>query len=144
MSSRVEAFEHWIRTSFVQMNTELENLYFAQADRAQVIGCGEPIKASLRDEGHVHVVALLAEGNTGDGLASASGVHPFIVGLIAVIACNGFFLPYQSTTYLALYAGTAGKLFTHLQATPAALADGIWTIIAVALSVPVWRLLGLL
>jgi anion transporter len=77
-------------------------------------------------------------------VASASGVHPFIVGLIAVIACNGFFLPYQSTTYLALYAGTAGKLFTHRQATPAALAYGIWTIIAVALSVPVWRLLGLL
>ena len=31
MSSRAEAFEHWIRTSFVEMNTELENLYFAQA-----------------------------------------------------------------------------------------------------------------
>ncbi len=52
MSSRAEAFEHWIRTSFVQMNTELENLYFANENRAQVIGCGDPIKASLRDEGH--------------------------------------------------------------------------------------------
>src|SRR3981189_436957 len=74
MSSRAEAFEHWIRTSFVQMNTELENLYFAKADRAQVIGCGDPIKASLRDEGHAHVVALLAEGNTGEGFDSAYGV----------------------------------------------------------------------
>ena len=72
--NRAEAFEHWIRTSFVQMNTELENLYFAQADRAQVLGCGNPIKASLRDEGHAHVVALLAEGNTGDGFESAFGV----------------------------------------------------------------------
>src|SRR5258708_35345040 len=66
MSSRVEAFEHWIRTSFVQMNTELENLYFAQQDRALVIGCGDPIKSLLGDEGHAHVVALLAEGNTGE------------------------------------------------------------------------------
>ena len=74
MSRRAEAFEHWIRTSFVQMNTELENLYFAKADRAQVIGCGDPIKASLRDEGHTHVVALLAEGNTGEGFESAYGV----------------------------------------------------------------------
>src|ERR1700721_2640241 len=74
MSNRAEAFEHWIRTSFVQMNTELENLYFAKADRAQVIGCGDPIKASLRDEGHAHVVALLAEGNTGEGFDSAYGV----------------------------------------------------------------------
>ncbi|HXA99034.1 MAG TPA: monodechloroaminopyrrolnitrin synthase PrnB family protein [Steroidobacteraceae bacterium] len=72
--NRAEAFEHWIRTSFVQMNTELENLYFAQADRAQVLGCGDPIKANLRDEGHAHVVALLAEGNTGDGFESAFGV----------------------------------------------------------------------
>jgi hypothetical protein len=72
--NRAEAFEHWIRTSFVKMNTELENLYFAQADRAQVIGCGDPIKANLRDEGHAHVVALLAEGNTDDGFESAFGV----------------------------------------------------------------------
>jgi Domain of unknown function (DUF1864) len=74
MSNRAEAFEHWIRTSFVQMNTELENLYFAKENREQVIGCGDPIKAALRDEGHSYVVALLAEGNTGDGFDSAFGV----------------------------------------------------------------------
>jgi hypothetical protein len=74
MTSRAEAFEHWIRTSFVQMNTELENLYFANENRAQVIGVGESIKAALRDQGHTHVVALLAEGNTGEGFDSAYGV----------------------------------------------------------------------
>jgi hypothetical protein len=74
MSSRALAFEHWIRTAFVQMNTELENLYFAQTNRAQVIGRGDPIKAALRDEGHTYVVALLAEGNTGEGFDSALGV----------------------------------------------------------------------
>ena len=72
--NNAEAFEHWIRTSFVQMNTELENLYFAKEDRTQVIGCGDPIKARLRDEGHAYVVALLAEGNTGEGFDSAYGV----------------------------------------------------------------------
>jgi hypothetical protein len=56
------------------MNTELENLYFAQENREQVVGCGDSIKAALRDEGHTHVVALLAEGNTGDGFDSAFGV----------------------------------------------------------------------
>jgi hypothetical protein len=74
MTNNVEAFEHWIRTSFVQMNTELENLYFAADDRAQVIGIGDPIKAALRDEGHGFVVELLAEGNTGDGFDIAFGV----------------------------------------------------------------------
>jgi hypothetical protein len=72
--NNAEAFEHWIRTSFVQMNTELENLYFAKEDRGQVIGYGDPIKARLRDEGHAYVVALLAEGNTGEGFDSAYGV----------------------------------------------------------------------
>jgi hypothetical protein len=74
MSNRAEAFEHWIRTSFAQMNTELENLYFAKENRSQVMGCGDPIKAALRDEGHTYVVALLAEGNTGEGFDSAFGV----------------------------------------------------------------------
>ncbi|HZO21294.1 MAG TPA: monodechloroaminopyrrolnitrin synthase PrnB family protein [Steroidobacteraceae bacterium] len=73
-SKRVEAFDHWIRTAFVQMNTELENLYFAQQDRAKVQGVGDSIKGAVRDEGHVHVDALLEEGNTGDGFDSAFGV----------------------------------------------------------------------
>jgi hypothetical protein len=74
MTSRAESFEQWIRTSFVEMNTELEDLYFAQPDRAAVIGRGDPIKAALRNEGLVHVAQLLAEGNTGDGFDSAFGV----------------------------------------------------------------------
>lgn len=72
--TRADAFEHWIRTSFVEMNTELEELYFARTERSDVVGCGGPIKARLRDEGQVFVSALLAEGNTGDGFDSAFGV----------------------------------------------------------------------
>jgi Monodechloroaminopyrrolnitrin synthase PrnB len=74
MSNNAEAFEHWIRTSFVQMNTALEELYFAQQDRSRVLGVGDSIKHALRDEGHTHVTALRAEGNTGDGFDSAFGV----------------------------------------------------------------------
>jgi Domain of unknown function (DUF1864) len=74
MTDNADVFDRWIRSSFVELNTELENLYFSQEDRAQVQGCGESLKATLRDEGHVHVVALLAEGNTGDGFDSAFGV----------------------------------------------------------------------
>ena len=74
MSNNAEAFEHWIRTSFVQMNTELEELYFGQQDRSRVIGVGDAIKHALRDEGHTYVTALRAEGNTGEGFDSAFGV----------------------------------------------------------------------
>ena len=72
--SRAEAFEHWIRTAFVEMNTELEERYFAQDDRSRVIGVGDPVKQRLCDEGRAHVVELLREGNTGDGFGSAFGV----------------------------------------------------------------------
>jgi len=74
MSANGAALDRWIRSSFVAMNTELENLYFAQADRSRVAGIGDPIKLQLRDEGHVHIVALRDEGNTGEGFASAFNV----------------------------------------------------------------------
>src|ERR1700761_3177930 len=71
MSNKVDAFDRWIRSSFVEINTELENLYFRQEDRANVEAVGDSLKTTMRDEGQVHVVALLAEGNTGDGFDSA-------------------------------------------------------------------------
>jgi hypothetical protein len=74
MRKRAEAFDRWIRTSFVELNTELENLYFSQQDRAGVLGVGDSLKGRLRDEGRAHIVELLEEGNTGDGFASAFGV----------------------------------------------------------------------
>jgi hypothetical protein len=74
MSSRAEAFDGWIRGSFVALNTELEERYFRREDRTRVEGVGDSLKAQLRDEGHVHIVGLLKEGNTGDGFQSAFNV----------------------------------------------------------------------
>ena len=75
MSARAEAFDRWIRTGFVEMNTELENLYFAQDDRAN----GRR-RAATRSRRRCatrvtrYVVELLAEGNTGEGFDSGFGV----------------------------------------------------------------------
>lgn len=77
-------------------------------------------------------------------VAIQAGMDPWIVGMVALIGCNGFFLPYQSTTYLALYAGTGGRLFTNQQARPMAIAQGVMTLIALCVSVPFWHLMGLL
>ena len=77
-------------------------------------------------------------------VAAEAGISALVVGLVALIACNGFFLPYQSTTYLALYHGTGGRLFSHAQARPIAVAYGIVTLLALCLSVPAWRAMGLL
>ncbi|RFB03914.1 PrnB family protein [Parvularcula marina] len=67
-------FDHWIRTDFVELNTQLEELYFAQSDKANVAGVGDDLKDALRRGGHEHIVALWREGNTDDGFDSAFGV----------------------------------------------------------------------
>jgi hypothetical protein len=72
--SKAEAFDRWIRAGFVEMNTALENLYFAQEDRGRVEGVGDRIKGELRDEGHAFILPLLDEGNTGEGFETAFGV----------------------------------------------------------------------
>jgi di/tricarboxylate transporter len=77
-------------------------------------------------------------------VAAGAGIDPFVIGLVATIACNGFFLPYQSTIYLAMYHGTDGRLFTHQQARPLALAYAAFTVLAVCAAVPAWRAMGLL
>jgi CRP-like cAMP-binding protein/di/tricarboxylate transporter len=77
-------------------------------------------------------------------VASAAGLSPLVVAVVATIACNGFIVPYQSTTYLALYHGTGGRLFDHRLARPAALAYGMASVLALCASVPAWRWMGLL
>ena len=74
MSPNAQAFDRWIRGPFVTMNSALEALYFAQADRANTEGVGDDIKRNLRDDGQRHIAALWREGNTGDGFESAFGV----------------------------------------------------------------------
>jgi di/tricarboxylate transporter len=77
-------------------------------------------------------------------VAVGAGVSPLVVGVVATIACNGFLVPYQSTTYLALHHGTGGRLFDHRLARPAALAYAVASIFALCASVPVWRWMGLM
>lgn len=77
-------------------------------------------------------------------VAAAAGINPVVIGIVSVIACNCFFMPYQSSTYLALYHGTGGTLFSHAQARPMAVAHGFLTLFAVVASVPFWRMMGLL
>ncbi|HUG63681.1 MAG TPA: monodechloroaminopyrrolnitrin synthase PrnB family protein [Gaiellaceae bacterium] len=74
MSKNVEAFDEWIRTTFVEVNTTLEDLYFAQDDRASVDGVGDDLKQQILEEGRVFVRALAEEGNTDEGFDQAFDV----------------------------------------------------------------------
>ena len=67
ITTNVATFDSWIRGSFVEMNTELEGLYWAQKNRADVIAAGTDIKQQLLEEGRSHISELLDEGNTDEG-----------------------------------------------------------------------------
>jgi len=64
MSEAAENFDRWIRSSFIEFNTALEEIYFANDDPAQVEGVGEGVKAALVNEGQDLIAPLVAEGNT--------------------------------------------------------------------------------
>jgi Domain of unknown function (DUF1864) len=74
MTLNSDRFDGWVRDGFVQMNTQLEELYFAQPDRAAVEGVGTAIKRRLVEEGRGFIVDLLREGNTDEGFESAFAV----------------------------------------------------------------------
>jgi len=64
-------FEFWIRGPFREMNTELEETYFAADDRLDIESMGSPIKDKLTREGNEHIRGLLDEGNTDTGFENA-------------------------------------------------------------------------
>lgn len=67
MTANVETFDNWIRSSFVEINSELEEIYFASDNPEEVAGVGDAIKKTLVEEGNSHIAKLLKEGNTDEG-----------------------------------------------------------------------------
>lgn len=71
MSSNADRFDDWIRSTFIEINTELEELYFAQEDRSDVSAAGGELRQLLHDEGRALIVGLHNEGNTDEGFEAA-------------------------------------------------------------------------
>ncbi|GAB5413658.1 MAG: DUF1864 family protein [Congregibacter sp.] len=71
MSANAERFDAWIRSSFIEINTALEETYFAQEDRADVTASGAKLRKQLHDEGRALIVELHNEGNTDEGFEPA-------------------------------------------------------------------------
>lgn len=68
---RVTAFDDWIRHRFIDLNTQLEDLYAEQENRSDVSGVGDDVKQQLVDEGRALIIDLLDEGNTDEGFDRA-------------------------------------------------------------------------
>ncbi|MDR3361683.1 MAG: anion permease [Desulfovibrio sp.] len=85
------------------------------------------------------LIFLLPAGN-------AVGIHPWVMGFVTFTAANTFIVKYQNIQYVpALVAANtaAGEDFvTHGQNVPFAIYYMVSNIIFLALSIPVWKLLG--
>ena len=76
--------------------------------------------------------------------APDAGIHPLVVGLVILASAYPWFLPSQNLVYLSLLAVTEGRLFGHRQTLPAAFAYAVAVYLAILLSVPCWKYLGLI
>ncbi len=77
-------------------------------------------------------------------IATSAGIAPLALLLVICTTVTVWFLPYQSTCYLALYFGTKEKAFTHSQVRLLAWSYGAIYLLAILVAIPYWRLLGLL
>ena len=87
MTPNVINFDTWMRSNFIEINTELENLYFAQENRATIQGIGENLKTKLYEEGKGFIIQLLKEGNTDEGFDNGFDVLGN-VGLYMAACCR--------------------------------------------------------
>ena len=77
-------------------------------------------------------------------IATQAGMQSLPLVLLMCMAVTVWFLPYQSTTYLALYFGTKEKSFSHSQVRLLAWSYGAIYLLAIFVAIPYWRWLGLL
>lgn len=114
MSAAADAFERWIRSSFVEVNTELEELYFELPDRAAVDGVGAVHKARLLYEGRALIAPLVAEGNTDEGFDGAFNLLGNLGLFLGALRRHEMMnpdkqavLPYEDCSTLAMHIGAS-------------------------------------
>ncbi|MZP29238.1 hypothetical protein GTO91_05900 [Heliobacterium undosum] len=77
-------------------------------------------------------------------ISSMAGVSPFVIGLVLLLSSNPWFLPFQNWMCHSLFENTEGKLFRHEQTVTLSLAYVFVCLVAVTVSIPFWRTLGLI
>jgi anion transporter len=75
-------------------------------------------------------------------LAQDMGIHPGVLLLSILMAIESWFLPYQTDSYQIAYYSTDETAFSHIQARKLMMVKFVVSLLAVALSVPYWRMLG--
>jgi len=77
-------------------------------------------------------------------IAPAIGLHPWVVAFVVLSAANLRSVPYQFSSYLAFWSASDGQLFTHGQVRAFSVVCVLLSLTGILISIPVWRLLGLM
>jgi anion transporter len=77
-------------------------------------------------------------------IAANAGIHPLAFVLVLCMTVTVWFLPYQSTCYLALYFGTKERVFSHAQVRLIAWSYAAIYLLAILVAIPYWWMLGLI
>jgi len=72
------------------------------------------------------------------------GISPWLAGLTVLLAANVWVLPYQGLEYLVAREATGGQAFDDRQGTRIGAALTAVRFLAIAASVPAWKVMGLL
>jgi di/tricarboxylate transporter len=72
------------------------------------------------------------------------GISPWLAGLTVLLCANIWVLPYQGLEYLVAREATGGQAFDDRQGTRIGAALTVVRLGAIALSVPIWKVMGLL
>ena len=70
------------------------------------------------------------------------GIHPGVLLLTVVMAIDSWFFPYQSDSYQITYFSTDERAFSHAQARKLMFAKVAVSLLAIAISVFYWRMMG--
>ncbi|WP_308634899.1 SLC13 family permease [Paenibacillus silvisoli] len=77
-------------------------------------------------------------------LSQQAGVHPWILVFVILLSTDPFFFSYQSPTYLTAYFSSEERAFSHRQGQKVAVGYAAAVLLAVLVSVPYWKWIGLL
>jgi divalent anion:Na+ symporter, DASS family len=77
-------------------------------------------------------------------IAPTAGVDPWVIAFVVLSAANLWSVPYQFASYLAFWSASDGYLFAHDQVRAFSVAYVLLSLCGLLVSIPVWRLLGLL
>jgi DASS family divalent anion:Na+ symporter len=77
-------------------------------------------------------------------LVTIHGMHPWVIAFVAFASSNVWFFFFMNSFYLLSYYGTGGEMVEHRRLIKLSVAYAMIAVIGFLVSVPYWRLLGLI